>query len=61
MSNYLDLSSSFIHWNPSFNRVARDWELESFDSFFSLLYSSKRRIRGKWTTCCGLPLAARDL
>jgi len=41
VSNYLDLSSSFIHWNPSFIRVAHDWELESFDSFFSLLYSSK--------------------
>jgi len=41
VANYLDLSSSFIHWNPSFVRAAHDWELESFDSFFSLLYSSK--------------------
>jgi hypothetical protein len=41
VANYLDLSSSFIHWNPSFIRAALDWELESFDLFFSLLYSSK--------------------
>jgi hypothetical protein len=41
MPNYMDLSSSFIHWNPSFIRVAHDWELKSFDSFFSVLYSSK--------------------
>jgi hypothetical protein len=41
VSNYLDLSSSFIHWNPSFIRAAHDWELECFHSFFSLLYSSK--------------------
>jgi hypothetical protein len=27
VSNYLDLSSSFIHWNPSFIRAAHDWEL----------------------------------
>jgi len=41
VANYLDLSRSFIHWNPSFIRAAHDWELESFDSFFILLYSSK--------------------
>jgi hypothetical protein len=41
MSNYLDLSSSNIHWKPSFIRAAHDWEQESLDSFFSLLYSSK--------------------
>jgi hypothetical protein len=41
VSNYLDLSSSFIHWNPSFVRAAHDWEPKSFDSFFSLLYSLK--------------------
>jgi hypothetical protein len=41
VANYLDLSNSFIHWNPSFIRAAHDWELESFDSFFRLLYSSK--------------------
>jgi len=41
VADYLDLSSSFILWNPSFIRAAHDWELESFDSFFSLLYSSK--------------------
>jgi len=38
--NYLDLSSSYIHWNPSLTRAAHDWELETFDSFFSLLYFS---------------------
>jgi hypothetical protein len=41
MSNYLDLSGSHNHWNPSFIRATHDWGLESFDSFFSLLYSSK--------------------
>jgi hypothetical protein len=41
VSNYLDLSSSYIHWNPSFTRDAHDWELETFESFFNLLYSSK--------------------
>jgi hypothetical protein len=41
VSNNLDLSSSFIHWNPNFIKAAHEWELEYFDSFFSLLYSSK--------------------
>jgi hypothetical protein len=45
VADWLELSSSFIHWNPSFIRVAHDWELESFDSFFSLLYTLKTHSR----------------
>jgi hypothetical protein len=41
----LDLFSSPIHWNPSFNRATHDWELESLDSFLNLLYSSNTHSR----------------
>jgi hypothetical protein len=38
--DYLDLSNSSIHWNPSFIGTDHDWKLESLDSFLNLLYSS---------------------
>jgi len=39
VSEYMDLSSPQTLWNPSFIRVAQDWELESLDSFLSFLCS----------------------
>jgi hypothetical protein len=45
VSNYLDPSSSFVHWNSSFIRAVQDWDLESLDSFFNLLYTSKTHSR----------------
>jgi hypothetical protein len=41
VSDYMDLSSPHILWNPSFIRTAHDWELESLDSFLTLLYAVK--------------------
>jgi len=56
VSDYLDLSNSLIHWNPSFVRVAHNWELESLDSFLNLLYSSNTHLREVdsmlWTPSC---------
>jgi hypothetical protein len=43
--DYLDSSGSYVHWNPSFFRVVRDWELESLVAFLDLLYSSKTSLR----------------
>ncbi len=40
MSDYLDSSGSYAHWNPSFLRAVQDWELESLVTFLDLLYSS---------------------
>uniref|UniRef100_A0A2N9EHY9 Reverse transcriptase zinc-binding domain-containing protein n=1 Tax=Fagus sylvatica TaxID=28930 RepID=A0A2N9EHY9_FAGSY len=28
-----------VHWEVTFSRLAQDWEMESFSSFFELLYS----------------------
>jgi hypothetical protein len=35
--DYLESSSSSFHWNPSFIRAVQVWELESLDSFPSVL------------------------
>ncbi|KAG2691589.1 hypothetical protein I3760_08G015100 [Carya illinoinensis] len=30
-----------IQWNINFSRAAQDWEMDSFEAFFSLLYSTR--------------------
>lgn len=30
-----------VQWNVSFTRVAQDWEIDSFEDLFRLLYSMK--------------------
>lgn len=35
----MDLSNPYTLWNPSFIRVANDWEIESLNSFLTLLFS----------------------
>jgi hypothetical protein len=37
--DHLELSSGSHKWNISFIRVAYDWEVDIFASFFNLLYS----------------------
>jgi hypothetical protein len=58
VSDYLDLSSSPILWNPSFNRAAHDWE--SPNSFLNLLYSSNTH-PGEVDSMFGLHLVATAL
>lgn len=41
VSDYLDSSNSYVHWNLSFIRAIQNWKPESLDSFLNLLYSSK--------------------
>jgi hypothetical protein len=58
VANYLDLSSSLIHWNPSLLglHMIRNWNLLTHSL---VSYIPQSCIQGKWTTCCGLPLVAR--
>jgi hypothetical protein len=60
VANYLDLSSSLIHWNPSLLglHMIRNWNLLTHSL---VSYIPQSCIQGKWTTCCGLPLVARNL
>jgi hypothetical protein len=46
VSDYLEHSDTYIHWNPSFFRAIQDWELEFLVVFLDLLYSSKPHPRG---------------
>jgi hypothetical protein len=39
----MDLSSGTIHWNVFFICLAHDWEVKMLASFYSLLYSFRRR------------------
>jgi hypothetical protein len=43
VANHLQLSSDSHKWNVSFIRAAHDWEVDSFSSFFNLLYSIRLR------------------
>jgi len=40
---YLELSGGSNQWNVSFARVAYEWKVNIFVSFFSLLYSTSGR------------------
>jgi len=39
VSDYMDISNPHSLWNLSFTRASHDWEIESLDSFLTLLYS----------------------
>jgi hypothetical protein len=43
MPVHLVLSSDSYKWNVNFHRVAHDWEMDLFNSFFNLVYSRLRR------------------
>jgi hypothetical protein len=60
VSDYLDFSSSPIHWNPSFIRdlMIGSWNLLTS---FSIYYTPLKLIRKKWIICCGHHLAATVL
>jgi len=45
VSEYMDRSSPHTLWNLNFIRDVHDWENESLDSFFSLLYSMNPLLR----------------
>jgi hypothetical protein len=44
VSDYLEPSNSYIHWNSSFIKIVQDWELGSLDSFLNTLYFSKTHL-----------------
>ena len=48
IASYLDQSSKLEvrHWNPHFSRPLQDWELESADSFFKVLYINEPSLTG---------------
>ena len=41
LAAHLQLRNDSIHWELNFIRAAHDWELESFSTFFDLLYLAK--------------------
>jgi hypothetical protein len=48
IASYLDQSSKLEvrHWNPHFSHSLQDWELESADSFFKVLYVNAPSLTG---------------
>jgi hypothetical protein len=44
VANHLQFSSDSHMWIVSFIRVAHDWEVDCFSSFFNLLYSIRLRL-----------------
>jgi hypothetical protein len=51
---HLELSGGSNQWNVSFARAAHDWKVDTFASFFSLLYLASKRRKGEdklWWTC----------
>jgi hypothetical protein len=45
--DYSEVSSNFHPWNINFLRAAHGWEVDSFTSFFNLLYSFNFRQGGE--------------
>jgi len=45
VSEYMDRSSPHTLWNFNFMQDVHDWEIESLDSFLTLLYSMNPRSR----------------
>jgi hypothetical protein len=45
VSEYMDHNSPHTLWNLNFIRDVHDWEIESLDSFLTLLYSMNPRSR----------------
>ncbi|KAG2688934.1 hypothetical protein I3760_09G116400 [Carya illinoinensis] len=41
VADFLVRSGDQAQWNVTFSRAAQDWEIDSFEAFFSLLYSTK--------------------
>ena len=39
VAEHLCWQNGFVHWDVLFIRMFQDWELESLNSFFALLYS----------------------
>lgn len=40
VADYMNISGSIIHWNPTFIGAYHDWELEVLDLFFDTFYST---------------------
>jgi hypothetical protein len=47
VADYLMLLSDSYQWNINFLKVAHNWEVNLFTSFFNLLYSIKLRQGGE--------------
>lgn len=54
MSDYMDSSGTYVHWNLTFVRVVQDWELVFLVAFLNLFYTWKTYLRE--TKCCGSQL-----
>lgn len=40
MADLMVIVGDIVHWNVSFIRVAQDWEVNGFEEFIRLLYST---------------------
>jgi hypothetical protein len=51
VANHLDLSNGPHQWNVNFIRVANNWEVDVFVSFFNCLYFFRLRRGGEDKLC----------
>jgi hypothetical protein len=43
VTSHLELSGGSTQWNANFARVAHDWEVDAFASFYRVLYLARVR------------------
>ncbi|KAF5461636.1 hypothetical protein F2P56_017715 [Juglans regia] len=56
IEDLMTLSGDQVQWNVTFSRTSQDWEVDTFEAFFNLLYSVKpNRLQGDrmWWTPAG--------